>query len=175
MPASSPRVSNHRVFPLQLVFLLDPFENPRKFRNQRMKPGTVTPLPELIAEPTNTRSMSLVGTHEYLAPETNKDEGNVVLLIGGILGSFCMSYYLGKPQTQPLNSGHHHELRASQMENNIYTLLNIDRWESLNHMGYNLASLRPVYVKLALRFLNWVWFGTQSLDTLALFNSSCSC
>ncbi|KAJ0103531.1 hypothetical protein Patl1_03890 [Pistacia atlantica] len=42
-------------------------------------------------------------------------------------------------------------------------------------MDYNLDSLRPVHVKLALRFLNWVWFGTQSLDTLALFNSSYSC
>ncbi|KAJ0103530.1 hypothetical protein Patl1_03893 [Pistacia atlantica] len=78
-------------------------------------------------------------------------------------------------QRNCLDMGHHHELRASQMENSIYTLLTIDRWESLNHMDYNLASLRPVYVKLALRFVNWVWFGTQSLETLALFNSSCSC
>ncbi|KAJ0101665.1 hypothetical protein Patl1_03886 [Pistacia atlantica] len=43
-------------------------------------------------------------------------------------------------------------------KNSIYTLLTIDRWESLNHMDYNLDSLRPVHVKLALRFLNWVWF-----------------
>ena len=35
----------------------------------------VTPLPELIAEPTNARSMSFVGTHEYLAPEIIKGEG----------------------------------------------------------------------------------------------------
>ncbi|KAJ0046513.1 hypothetical protein Pint_03833 [Pistacia integerrima] len=61
-----------------------------------------------------------------------------------------------KPQTKPLNNGHHHELRASQMENSIYNLLTIDGWESLNHMDYKLASLRPVHGKLALRFLNWV-------------------
>ncbi|KAL2475824.1 Serine/threonine-protein kinase D6PKL2 [Abeliophyllum distichum] len=36
----------------------------------------VTPLPELIAEPTNARSMSFVGTHEYLAPEIIKGEGH---------------------------------------------------------------------------------------------------
>ncbi|KAJ0102473.1 hypothetical protein Patl1_03909 [Pistacia atlantica] len=65
-----------------------------------------------------------------------------------------------KPQTKPLNNGHHHELRASQMENSIYNLLTIDRWESLNHMDYKLASLRPVHGKLALKFLNWVMKNT---------------
>ncbi|XP_020582076.1 serine/threonine-protein kinase RHS3-like [Phalaenopsis equestris] len=33
-------------------------------------------LPELIAEPTNARSMSFVGTHEYLAPEIVRGEGH---------------------------------------------------------------------------------------------------
>lgn len=33
-------------------------------------------LPELMAEPTNVRSMSFVGTHEYLAPEIVKGEGH---------------------------------------------------------------------------------------------------
>ena len=36
----------------------------------------VTPLPELIAEPTGARSVSFVGTHEYLAPEIIKGEGH---------------------------------------------------------------------------------------------------
>ncbi|KAH6764464.1 D6 protein kinase like 2 [Perilla frutescens var. hirtella] len=36
----------------------------------------VSPLPELIAEPTSARSMSFVGTHEYLAPEIIKGEGH---------------------------------------------------------------------------------------------------
>lgn len=34
------------------------------------------PLPELMAEPTNVRSMSFVGTHEYLAPEIIRGEGH---------------------------------------------------------------------------------------------------
>ncbi|MED6121434.1 hypothetical protein PIB30_030026 [Stylosanthes scabra] len=34
----------------------------------------VSPLPELIAEPTDARSMSFVGTHEYLAPEIIKGQ-----------------------------------------------------------------------------------------------------
>ncbi|XP_022924966.1 serine/threonine-protein kinase RHS3-like isoform X1 [Cucurbita moschata] len=33
-------------------------------------------LPELMAEPTNVRSMSFVGTHEYLAPEIIQGEGH---------------------------------------------------------------------------------------------------
>ncbi|KAG7558994.1 Protein kinase-like domain superfamily [Arabidopsis thaliana x Arabidopsis arenosa] len=36
----------------------------------------IRPLPELIAEPTSARSMSFVGTHEYLAPEIIKGEGH---------------------------------------------------------------------------------------------------
>jgi hypothetical protein len=36
------------------------------------KLAQVTSLPELIAEPTGARSMSFVGTHEYLAPEIIK-------------------------------------------------------------------------------------------------------
>ena len=40
--------------------------------------GTVgrRPLPELIAEPTSVRSMSFVGTHEYLAPEIIIGDGH---------------------------------------------------------------------------------------------------
>lgn len=34
------------------------------------------PLPELLAEPTSARSMSFVGTHEYLAPEIILGEGH---------------------------------------------------------------------------------------------------
>nr|XP_043617448.1 serine/threonine-protein kinase AGC1-7-like [Erigeron canadensis] len=34
------------------------------------------PLPELMAEPTNVKSMSFVGTHEYLAPEIIRGEGH---------------------------------------------------------------------------------------------------
>lgn len=33
-------------------------------------------LPELMAEPTNVKSMSFVGTHEYLAPEIIRGEGH---------------------------------------------------------------------------------------------------
>ncbi|KAK0595924.1 hypothetical protein LWI29_011101 [Acer saccharum] len=39
-------------------------------------PSAASALPELMAEPTNVRSMSFVGTHEYLAPEIIRGEGH---------------------------------------------------------------------------------------------------
>jgi hypothetical protein len=46
--------------------------------------------------------------------------------------------------------------QVQKMEKSIYAILAIDRWESLNHMEYRLASLTPVHGRLALKFLNWV-------------------
>ncbi|XP_020522799.1 pentatricopeptide repeat-containing protein At5g55840 [Amborella trichopoda] len=42
------------------------------------------------------------------------------------------------------------------IENSIYGILTIDRWESLNHMNYKLSPLRAVHGRLALRFLNYL-------------------
>ncbi|CAA6673747.1 unnamed protein product [Spirodela intermedia] len=42
----------------------------------RKRGGAAAALPELVAEPTGARSMSFVGTHEYLAPEIIKGEGH---------------------------------------------------------------------------------------------------
>ena len=47
-----------------------------KERKIRKHKSEITTLPELIAEPTGARSMSFVGTHEYLAPEIIKGEGH---------------------------------------------------------------------------------------------------
>ncbi|KAI5068276.1 hypothetical protein GOP47_0016621 [Adiantum capillus-veneris] len=48
-----------------------------RLRKQKIEPAyQVTALPELLAEPTGARSMSFVGTHEYLAPEIIKGEGH---------------------------------------------------------------------------------------------------
>ncbi|XP_048430169.1 serine/threonine-protein kinase AGC1-7-like [Pyrus x bretschneideri] len=50
----------------------------KKNRNSKSDFGLSTngSLPELMAEPTNVRSMSFVGTHEYLAPEIIRGEGH---------------------------------------------------------------------------------------------------
>ncbi|XP_071734983.1 protein kinase PVPK-1-like [Rutidosis leptorrhynchoides] len=54
------------------------------------------PLPELIAEPTNARSMSFVGTHEYLAPEIIKGEGHGSAVDWWTFGIFLYELLFGK-------------------------------------------------------------------------------
>ncbi|XP_043700492.1 serine/threonine-protein kinase RHS3-like [Telopea speciosissima] len=51
---------------------------PKKSRKSKSDFGLFAggSLPELMAEPTNARSMSFVGTHEYLAPEIIRGEGH---------------------------------------------------------------------------------------------------
>lgn len=47
-----------------------------KEKSERSTSGNSDSLPVLIAEPTNARSMSFVGTHEYLAPEIIRGDGH---------------------------------------------------------------------------------------------------
>lgn len=66
----------------------------RKLKNEMG--NQVTPLPELIAEPTNARSMSFVGTHEYLAPEIIKGEGHGSAVDWWTFGIFLYELLFGK-------------------------------------------------------------------------------
>nr|PNR48515.1 hypothetical protein PHYPA_012992 [Physcomitrium patens] len=56
----------------------------------------VSPLPELIAEPTSARSMSFVGTHEYLAPEIIKGDGHGSAVDWWTFGIFLYELLFGK-------------------------------------------------------------------------------
>ncbi|KAJ6991850.1 serine/threonine-protein kinase D6PKL2 [Populus alba] len=56
----------------------------------------VSPLPELMAEPTDARSMSFVGTHEYLAPEIIKGEGHGSAVDWWTFGIFLYELLFGK-------------------------------------------------------------------------------
>ncbi|CAK9192053.1 unnamed protein product [Sphagnum troendelagicum] len=56
----------------------------------------ITPLPELIAEPTGARSMSFVGTHEYLAPEIIKGDGHGSAVDWWTFGIFLYELLYGK-------------------------------------------------------------------------------
>ncbi|KAF3793667.1 Serine/threonine-protein kinase [Nymphaea thermarum] len=73
----------------------------KKEKKTKPKPRTdvgnqVSPLPELIAEPTGARSMSFVGTHEYLAPEIIKGEGHGSAVDWWTFGIFLYELLFGK-------------------------------------------------------------------------------
>ncbi|CAL9152550.1 unnamed protein product [Musa hybrid cultivar] len=69
----------------------------KKERKQKLEIGNqISPLPELIAEPTDARSMSFVGTHEYLAPEIIKGEGHGSAVDWWTFGIFLYELLFGK-------------------------------------------------------------------------------
>lgn len=70
---------------------------PKKSKKSKNEAGNqVMPLPELIAEPTGAKSMSFVGTHEYLAPEIIKGEGHGSAVDWWTFGIFLYELLFGK-------------------------------------------------------------------------------
>lgn len=65
-------------------------------KNKNEIGNQVRPLPELMAEPTDARSMSFVGTHEYLAPEIIKGEGHGSAVDWWTFGIFLYELLFGK-------------------------------------------------------------------------------
>lgn len=74
-----------------------PQKNKKKARKPRADFGMpASALPELVAEPTQARSMSFVGTHEYLAPEIIKGEGHGSAVDWWTFGIFLHELLYGK-------------------------------------------------------------------------------
>ncbi|PUZ61010.1 hypothetical protein GQ55_4G236100 [Panicum hallii var. hallii] len=68
-------------------------------KDRKPKPEVVNqvrPWPELIAEPSDARSMSFVGTHEYLAPEIIKGHGHGSAVDWWTFGIFLYELLFGK-------------------------------------------------------------------------------
>uniref|UniRef100_A0A7N0RFG4 non-specific serine/threonine protein kinase n=1 Tax=Kalanchoe fedtschenkoi TaxID=63787 RepID=A0A7N0RFG4_KALFE len=69
----------------------------KKERKSKNEIGNqISPMPELVAEPTGARSMSFVGTHEYLAPEIIKGEGHGSAVDWWTFGIFLYELLFGK-------------------------------------------------------------------------------
>lgn len=77
-------------------FLSGKSKKDKKSKQKNDVQNQVTPLPELIAEPTNARSMSFVGTHEYLAPEIIKGEGHGSAVDWWTFGIFLFELLFGR-------------------------------------------------------------------------------
>lgn len=76
---------------------LFPQKGKKKNRKAKSEFGLLsTSLPELVAEPTQARSMSFVGTHEYLAPEIIKGEGHGSAVDWWTFGIFLHELLYGK-------------------------------------------------------------------------------
>ncbi|KAK3430096.1 hypothetical protein EUGRSUZ_E01550 [Eucalyptus grandis] len=76
---------------------LFPQKNKKKNQKPRAESGFASStLPELVAEPTSARSMSFVGTHEYLAPEIIKGEGHGSAVDWWTFGIFLHELLYGK-------------------------------------------------------------------------------
>ncbi|XP_010528298.1 PREDICTED: serine/threonine-protein kinase D6PK [Tarenaya hassleriana] len=75
-------------------FLLD--HKPRKPKHEKGISSNTDSLPVLIVEPTDARSMSFVGTHEYLAPEIIRGDGHGSAVDWWTFGIFLYELLAGK-------------------------------------------------------------------------------
>ncbi|KAL8505062.1 hypothetical protein ACS0TY_016320 [Phlomoides rotata] len=73
-------------------------------------------LPQLVAEPTEARSNSFVGTHEYLAPEIIKGEGHGSAVDWWTFGVFLYELLYGKT---PFKGGGNEETLANVVLQNL--------------------------------------------------------
>jgi len=86
-----PSWSNSSCFTPRLVS-----STPSRTRRPRAEPLKKPSLPQLVVEPTEARSNSFVGTHEYLAPEIIRGDGHGSSVDWWTLGIFLYELLYGK-------------------------------------------------------------------------------
>ncbi|XP_051113900.1 serine/threonine-protein kinase D6PKL1-like [Andrographis paniculata] len=89
---------------------------PTTARARKVNGGGGTLLPQLVAEPTEARSNSFVGTHEYLAPEIVKGEGHGSAVDWWTLGIFLYELLYGK---SPFRGAGNEETLANVLTKNL--------------------------------------------------------
>ncbi|XP_019161982.1 PREDICTED: serine/threonine-protein kinase D6PK-like [Ipomoea nil] len=67
----------------------------KRKKNRRPHSGSHRAAPRMVAEPVDVRSMSFVGTHEYLAPEVVSGEGHGNAVDWWTLGIFIFELFYG--------------------------------------------------------------------------------
>lgn len=80
-------------------------------RRRKKRPGHNRNGPEFVVEPVDVRSMSFVGTHEYLAPEIVSGEGHGSPVDWWTLGIFIFEMLYGYTPFR----GHDHELTLANI------------------------------------------------------------
>lgn len=100
--------------------------------------------PELVAEPSEIRSRSFVGTHEYLAPEVTSGEGHGSAVDWWTLGVFLFELLYGKtPFKGPNNETTLLNIISEQLKFPHNPTRDLEAWDTAKDLMHRLLTKDP--------------------------------